>query len=87
MTAPITIPRTIDRLKLINHYATHAAKNGCDLDTELPHIANWALEGVDAIKALLAVIEEQRGMIDRLEHELGAARVVLNTKGDHNADQ
>lgn len=75
MTDPTTIPRTIDRLKLINHYATRAAKNGCDLDTELPHIANWALEGVDAIQSLLAVIEEQRNMIDRLEHELGAARV------------
>ena len=31
-----TIPRTIDRLKLINHYATRADKHGCDLDTELP---------------------------------------------------
>ncbi len=82
MTDQTTIPRTIDRLKLINHYATHAAKNGCDLDTELPHIANWALEGVDAIKALLALIEEQRGMIDRLEHELGAARAVLSAKGE-----
>jgi len=75
MTDPATIPRTIDRLKLINRYATLAAKHDCDLDTELPHIANWALDGVDAIQSLLAVIEEQRGMIDHLEHELGAARV------------
>ena len=87
MTDPTTIPRTIDRLKLIDHYAT-LADHGCgDLDTELPHIANWALEGVDAIKALLSVIEEQRGTIDRLEHELAAARVVLSAKGDHNANQ
>lgn len=74
---PKTIQNTITHLQIIHTWAAFDLERGTELGEKcLRDITNWSLDAVKAIEGLLAVIEEQRGMIDRLEHELGAKTVL-----------
>ena len=59
-------------LQIIHTWAEFAIEHKEALFAELPKVAEWVNDGVETIKAMQAIIEEQRRTIDRLEHELGA---------------
>ena len=82
-----TIPDAITHLQIIHTWAKFAIKHNEALCNELPKVSQWTMDALNVIDGLLSTVEEQRGTIDRLEHELAAARVVLSAKGDHDADQ
>ena len=69
---PKSIQTTLTHLQIIHTWAAFDLERGTELGEKcLRDIADWSLDGVEAIKGLLAIIDEQRGMIDRLEHRLG----------------
>ena len=70
-----TIPDAITHLQIIHTWAEFAIEHNEALYTGLPHVVQWSTDAIAAIRLLLSTVEEQRGTIDRLEHELAAARV------------
>ena len=67
-------------LNMIRVWALAIAKDTGKWAETMQDFDRYAKEGVDAIKFLLSTVEEQRGTIDRLEHELAAARAVTAAK-------
>lgn len=75
-----TIPDAITHLQIIHTWAKFAIEHNEALYTGLPQVAQWSTDAIAAIRLLLSTVEEQRGTIDRLEHELAAARVIGSAK-------
>lgn len=65
----------ITHLNIVHTWAMHSIDRDFELTPDhYGSIREWMTDGARCIRELLAVIDEQRETIDRLEHEIGERR-------------